>query len=269
MNLHDLRQQPHLSASSIGDYLDCGMLYKFGRVDRLPMEFVSDALEFGTVIHKVLAEFYQAKMTGDKMLLKDIHDLFKELWHQTVFGRDDIQYAEGKDFDTLLMNGLDLLTAWYHKLPDDSFKVIGIEEAFSFTLPGISVPVIGAIDLVEEDDSGTIIITDFKTAGRGYGREEVDSNMQMTTYQLAAKANGFGGREILLKLDCLIKTKTPKFEQYYTTRNYEDELKLIRKIEKTWEGINKGVFLPNDQNWRHKNCPYRKTCDHWFLNGGE
>ena len=76
MNLHDLRQQPHLSASSIGDYLDCGMLYKFGRVDRLPREFVADAMEFGTVIHKVLAEFYQAKMIGDRMMLKDIHQIF-------------------------------------------------------------------------------------------------------------------------------------------------------------------------------------------------
>jgi len=269
MNLHDLRQQPHLSASSIGDYIDCGMLYKFGRVDRLPREYVADALEFGTIIHAVLAEYYQAKMTGDRMLLKDIHDLFKDLWQQTAYGRDDIQYAKGKDFDTLMMNGIDLLTAYYHKLPDDNFKVIGIEEAFSFTLPGVSVPIIGAIDLVEEDDSGTIIITDFKTSGRSYSIDEIDSNMQMTTYQLSAKANGFGGREILLRFDCLIKTKTPKFEQYYTTRSYVDELRLIRKIEKVWEGINQGIFIPNDTSWKHKHCAYRKICDQWFLNGGE
>jgi putative RecB family exonuclease len=269
MNLHDLRQQPHLSASSIGDYLDCGMLYKFGRVDRLPREYVADALEFGSVIHAVLAEYYQAKMTADRMLLKDIHQLFKDLWHQTAYGRDDIQYAEGKDFDTLMMIGIDLITTWYHKLPDDSFKVLGIEEAFSFEVPNIPVPVIGAIDLLEEDESGAIIITDFKTAGRAYSIDEVDSNMQMTVYQLAMKSNGFGGREILLKLDCLIKTKTPRFEQYYTTRNYIEELRLIRKIQKVWEGINSGVFIPNDTSWRHKNCPYRQICDKWFLTGGE
>ena len=108
------------------------------------------------------------------------------------------------------MQGVDLLTAWYSKLPDDNFKVIGIEEAFTFELPELPIPVIGAIDLVEEDESGTIIITDFKTAGRAYGIDEVDNNMQMTVYQLAMKSNGFGGREILLKLDCLIKTKKPK-----------------------------------------------------------
>ena len=107
MNLSDLRQKPHLSASSIGDYIDCGMLYKFGRVDRLPRQFVADAMEFGTVIHAVLAEYYQSKMTGDRMLLKDIHESFRVLWHDTADGRDNIQYAKGKDFETLLMNGIE------------------------------------------------------------------------------------------------------------------------------------------------------------------
>jgi hypothetical protein len=65
MLLSELRQKSHLSASSIGDYLECGMLYRFSRIDRLPMEFVADAMEFGSVIHIVLAEYYQAKMTGD------------------------------------------------------------------------------------------------------------------------------------------------------------------------------------------------------------
>jgi putative RecB family exonuclease len=269
MELYELRQKPHLSASSIGDYLECGMLYRFSRVDRLPMEFVSDALEFGSVIHKVLAEFYQVKMTGSRMLLKDIHNLFKDLWHQTAYGRDDIQYAEGKGFDVLLMNGIDILSTFYHKLPADDFKVVAVEEPFSFDLPNLPVPIIGSIDLIEEDESGTIIITDFKTTGRNYSTAEIDENMQMTLYQLAAKANGLGGHEILLKLDLLIKTKAPRFEQAYTTRSVTDELRLIRKIEKVWEGINSGVFIPNDTSWRHKNCPYRKTCDQWFLQGGE
>jgi putative RecB family exonuclease len=269
MDLSELRQNPHLSASSIGDYLECGMLYRFGRIDRLPMEFVSSDLEFGSVIHKCLAEYYRMKMTGDRLRLKEIHESFRHTWHRFADGRTDIQYPAGKDFNTYLMQGVDLLTAWYAKLPDDNFKVIGIEEAFSFELPDLPVPVIGAINLVEEDNAGTIIITDFKTAGRAYSLAEVDQNNQMTVYQLAMKSNGYGGREILLKLDCLIKTKTPRFEQYYTTRNYVDELRLIRKIEKVWEGINSGVFIPNDTSWRHRNCPYRKTCDEWFLIGGE
>jgi putative RecB family exonuclease len=267
MTLYELRQKPHLSASSVGDYIDCGMLYKFGRVDRLPREFAADAMEFGTVIHKVLAEFYQAKMIGDRMMLKDIHNSFKKLWKQTADGRDDIQYAKGKDFDSYLMQGLDLLSAWYHNLSDENYSVLAIEEAFSFELPNIPIPIIGAIDLIEESGD-SIVITDFKTAGKAYSIAEVDNNSQMTVYQLAAKSNGFADREILLRFDCLIKTIKPKFETYYTVRSEVDEKRLIKKIQQVWDGISKGVFVPNDTSWKHKNCSYRKVCDQWFLEGG-
>ena len=269
MNLGDLRQKPHLSASSVSDYIDCGMLYKFGRVDRLPRELVADAMEFGTVIHKVLAEFYQAKMIGDRMMLKDIHQIFKKLWKETAEGRDDIQYAKGKDFNSYLMLGIDLLTAWYSKIEVNNYKVLAIEEAFSLDLPNIPIPIIGVTDLIEEDSAGTIIITDFKTAGKAYSSDEIDNNMQMTVYQLAAKANGFAGREILLRFNCLIKTLKPKFETYYTVRTEVDEKRLIKKIHQVWDGINKRVFIPNDTSWKHKNCSYRQVCDQWFLEGGE
>ena len=70
MELSELRKTPHLSASGVNEYVECSLLYRFGRVDRLPMEFVAAELEFGTVIHKVLEEFYRAKMIGEKPCLK-------------------------------------------------------------------------------------------------------------------------------------------------------------------------------------------------------
>jgi len=264
MMLSELRQMPHLSASSIGDYVECSLLYKLGRIDRLPMDFKADALIFGTVIHLVLGEYYEAKMIADKMSLKDVHKSFEEHWHRVAEGRTDIKYAKGKDFETLLMEGKDLLTAWYMKLKDDNFNVLGIEETFSFNLPGLPVPIIGAMDLIEEDE-GTIIITDFKTSSKAYSVSEIDQNQQMTTYQLGAKAKGYADREILLRIDCLIKTIKPKFKQYWTIRTEIDEIRLIKKIHQVWEGISKGVFVPNDTSWKCKNCAYKTACDEWFL----
>ena len=92
MILSELRQQPHLSASSIGEYVECSLLYRFGRIDRLPMEFKSEALIFGTCIHRVLEQFYCARMIGEKMLLKDVHQIFETTW--TALQRT------GKIFDT-------------------------------------------------------------------------------------------------------------------------------------------------------------------------
>ena len=268
MVLSELRQTPHLSASSINEYVECSLLYRFGRIDKLPMEFKSDALEFGTCIHRVLEEYYSARMIGDRMLLKDVHEFFVFKWLEIAKGRTDIRYADGHDYNSYLMFGRDLLTAWYNKLPDDDFTILAIEEAFSFNLPGIDIPIIGAMDLVEQDNSGTIIITDFKTSGRAYSKDEVDQNQQLTMYQIAAKQNGYGNREILLRFDTLIKTKTPKFEQYWTTRTELDERRLIKKARQVWDGISKEVFVPNDTSWKCKGCAYKQACDA-YLEGEE
>jgi putative RecB family exonuclease len=269
MELSELRQKPHLSASGINEYVDCSLLYRFGRIDRLPMEFVAAELELGTVIHKVLEEFYRAKMIGEKLLLKDLHEMFKTLWKKATTERPDIQFQEGQSAEVLSMLGVDLITVWFNKLQEDSFQVIDVESVFSFNLPGISAPIIGAIDLVEEDESGAIIITDFKTSARSYSIDEVDRNQQLTVYQMAMKRNGHAGHEILLKFDCLIKTKSPKFESYWTTRSETDEIRMERKIRQVWSGISKGIFIPNDVSWKCPRCHYRKACDAWFLRGGD
>jgi CRISPR/Cas system-associated exonuclease Cas4 (RecB family) len=130
----------------------------------------------------------------------------------------------------------------------------------------IPVPVIGAIDLVEEDEAGTIIITDFKTSKRSYSASEIDSNMQMTLYQLAAKSNGYAeDRDIILKFDTLIKTLKPKCQSYYTVRTEVDEKRLIKKIRYVWDAISKEIYIPNDCSWKCKTCQYRQHCDQWFL----
>jgi len=265
MLLSELRQTPHLSASSIGDYVECGLLYRFGRIDRIPMEFTPDVLIFGSIIHRVLESYYQAKMIGDRMSLRDIHEFFEKLWRKAAEDRSDIKYAKGKDFETILMEGIDLLTAWYMKLSDDNFTVLAIEEAFSFNIPGVEVPIIGAMDLIEEDEAQTLIITDFKTSNKAYSVNEIVNNFQMLIYYMAARANGYADREIILKFDTLIKTKKPKFEQYFTVRCEIDEIRAIRKIQVVWAGIKSKVFIPNDTSWKCKNCSYRKACDEWFI----
>ena len=79
MDLSELRKEPHLSATGIQDYIDCSLLYKFSRIDKLPPDFRSDSLEFGKVMHKVLQERYQQKKIGNLLSAKDLHDIFEEI----------------------------------------------------------------------------------------------------------------------------------------------------------------------------------------------
>jgi putative RecB family exonuclease len=68
----------------VSDYIDCGLLYKLARIDKVKPDFRSDGLEFGTVIHKVLAEFYQERLAGNKLPLKEIQANFEWYWRDAA-----------------------------------------------------------------------------------------------------------------------------------------------------------------------------------------
>jgi putative RecB family exonuclease len=264
LNIDELRKKPHLSASSVNDYIDCGLQYKFGRVDNLPREYSPDTMEYGSAIHRTLADFYQEKMIGNTLSLPDIHALFETHWKKAAQVIPYLRYSTGKNFTILLNEGKELLKAYYENVSDEGFTTIAIEEPVGFYINGLDVPIVGYIDLMEEDDAGTLIITDWKTSGKAYSLKDINTNMQLTIYQMAMKAMGHTG-EILLKLDVLIKTKQPKFEPYYTSRTQEDEKRVIKKIQAVWQGIQKGVFIPNDTSWKCYGCVYKTYCNNYFL----
>jgi len=269
MTLQELRQAPHLSASGISEFIECGLSYKFSHIDKLQPESYPDTLAFGSVIHKVLENYHQLMMAGTIMDIEEIQAVWEKHWLITTTNRADLMYSEGKNFETLLNEGKQLLAAYVEKRPEDKDCIIlALEEPFSFMIEGIEVPIIGGVDMILEDSNGAIIIVDFKTAGRAYSPTDVDQNFQLSVYHMAAKRNGYADREIILRLDVLEKKKTPDFKQYYTTRSEKDEKRAIRKIKAVHEAIQKQAFVPNDTSWRCKNCGYGQACQAWFLQEG-
>ena len=146
-------------------------------------------------------------------------------------------------------------------MPIDDFKVLAVEKPFSFSIDGIPIPIIGAIDLIEWSGSDTIILTDFKTSAKSYSAEEIDNSFQLAVYNLAMKADGFNNSDILLRFDILIKTKIPKFEQQYTVISEAQERKTISTIKLAWDGIQNGTFLPTGERWRCTGCVFRTACN--------
>ena len=207
MNLAELRKLPHLSASSIGTYIDCGMKYKLAKIDKLAPAFKSDSLCYGSTIHRVLEVYHEARMYNERVPLSMILELFEEYWNEELTKTSNIKFKKGVTAESLFIEGKSLLTVYCDKYPYDDFKVLSVEEAISFTIPGLPVAIIGGIDLVEEDESGTIIITDHKTAGKAFSLAEVNRNIQHTIYQMAMKKL-YPGRDILYKIEALIKTKS-------------------------------------------------------------
>ncbi len=264
MDISELRKQPHLSASQINGYIECSLSYKFSKIDKIKPEYTSDALVFGSTVHHVIAQFHQERMVGNILPAEELQKIFEICWRKNAKDREDIKYKKGKDFQTLLVEGKAILSTYREKFPLNNFTVLAIEEPFVFSLDNLTVPIIGFIDLIEEDDGGNIIISDLKTTGRAYSSNEIDSNFQLSVYNLAMRENGYHDRDIILRLDLLIKTRNPRFEQAYTVRNDEDLIRVKKKAQIVWEGISKEVFVPNDTSWKCPYCEYKNYCDEWF-----
>jgi len=51
--------------------------------------------------------------------------------------------------------------------------------------------------------------------------------------------------------------------QYSTSRTEMDELRTIKKIRNVWEAVQSGIFIPNDDSWRCRDCGYKNYCSQW------
>ncbi|MCX8110154.1 MAG: PD-(D/E)XK nuclease family protein [Syntrophorhabdaceae bacterium] len=267
MTIEELRIESHLSVSAINDYIDCGLLYKISRIDKKESEFISEGLAFGSVIHEVIAIYQNHRKEGTCFTKEDMLNSFEYYWNTKARSNESIRFVKG-DFHLLMLEGKKLLSLYFDFMMENTFRVIGVETPFRFKVEGVDWPIIGIIDLIEEDEMGNIIISDIKTGKQSFDSDRIDKNLQLTLYQMALKANGYHNRDILLKLDTLIKTKQPKFEPFYTLRTQEDEKRAIIKIRSIWNGIKNSIFIPNDTSWKCKECPYKTYCNEWFKNGG-
>lgn len=263
MEIQELRKKPHLSASSINSWIECGLQYKFSRVDKLKPEFITDALIYGSTIHRSIEKVQTNRLFGDLTTVEEAIEYFENHWREAAEDNEEILYRKGTSFTSLLNQGKKLMTIYIESLSETGYEILALEEPFELKLEGLDIPIIGIWDMVEEDESGTIIITDHKTAARAYSTDEVDNNFQLTVYHMAAKRNGYSNRDILMKFDCLIKTRTPKFEQFYTVRSDDSEQRAIKKIKSVWEAIKQEVFIPNDNSWKCTTCSFQEACKQW------
>jgi len=264
MDIQDLRKQPHLSASSIRTYLDCGLQYRFRYIDRLPPEFIAAELVLGKAVHRTLEWYNGQRLLCDVTNEDALTDRFTGFWKESLMSSIPVAY-NGDDEKTLCAQGMDLISVFLRNLKQSGQTVLSTEQPFVLTIPEVPIPVIGVKDLIE-DDNGAISITEYKTAKRAYSTDQVRQNLQLTLYWMAAQHNGFQDREIMLRIGCLIKTKTPRYEEYITVRSADDETRLIRKITEVYRGMQAGIFLPNDGSWLCARCPYQTACQHWFNN---
>ena len=199
--------------------------------------------------------------------LDQIIDFFRTVWEQKKLPMD----AEALDSSAETVyykEGISLLEKFYKNNPPWNYNVVDMESRFEFEIDdpktGEKHTLSGIMDRIDKNADGGFEIIDYKTKRKMPGQKEIDSDLQMSIYQLGLvkkwphiDANKIKLSFYFLKHGEKISTSRTK-EQVEETRNFI--LETIRDInEKIKDGNN---FPPTPSplcDW----CEYRQMCPMW------
>lgn len=224
-----------LSASKIQTFLRCGAAYFF----RYSLGLRSPprgAQILGTAVHSGLEKNFRQKIQSQLDLpLAEITEFYSASFD---FLKATVQWEKGEDSGKLKDDGVKMLQA-YNPIAQ-TIKPKEVEAPFSVALGGVPYVLKGFVDLLDE----SALIVDFKTTGRAPSAIEAHKSLQLTTYSLAHRLRT-GQVESGLRLDYLIRGKTPKIVQIQTARTNEDLERFLKLIGIVAASISEERFLPN------------------------
>lgn len=249
------KSKKYLSATQLNMFLRCPQQYYFRYIEGLKIP-PSGAMVQGRAWHEALEANYSQKINSDTDLpLDDMQDIFATRFEEAVEA-EEIAFRANENPGGLKDQGVSIVETHHNAIAPEVHPVV-VEEQFWISL-GDDFPyeLMGYWDLVDRNG----IIIDNKAYSRKPSQADLDKNIQLTVYALGYRASQ-QKTEKKLRLDAIIKNKTPKAVQLETTRSNEDCRWLLGLIEKVAESIQTGVFYPNPTGW----CCNKKYCGYWHI----
>ena len=227
-----------ISHSQIETFQTCPVHYKAKYILKIPAP-PKAASTFGNVIHAVMKQLAEDPTRDYAMVLK-------ANWSQLGFSSSK-HAKDAKD------RALKFLKMYLAKYKLDKKKIMYTEQSFTFPIAD-NLFVEGKIDRVDELGNGKIRIIDYKTGDKIPDQKDVDKDLQLSIYALAAsRIWGYNPEDIELALYYFVEDKL-----IGTTRNKDQLLDAEKEIIEVRDQIEKSDFACS-------NPYFCKSCDYQFL----
>lgn len=183
----------YVSVSRLKAFEQCPQKFWFEYVAEYPRG-ENAAADFGVFLHAVLegvyawvvAEEFQGIIPEEKVI-----EIFRTEWEISKL-IDPALYAEG----------IRLIRQYFDQHPDvDCWDILGIELPFDFVIQGRRVK--GFIDRVDRVDHETIEIIDYKSNRQMFEREELEIDIQVSTYAIVIPTMFPWAKKIRFRFDML------------------------------------------------------------------
>ncbi|MFC1560871.1 RecB family exonuclease [Candidatus Latescibacterota bacterium] len=243
----------HLSVTQFKTYLRCPLQYFFRYGCGIKVPPTGD-LVLGRSVHSALKENYRQKLrTYEDLPLDDISDIFSASFDREA---ESAAFEKNQNPGELKDKGIGLISA-YQKEVAPGVQPAAVEQEFLIETGATQLPLKGYIDLI--DDQGIII--DHKTSKKSYAADAAEKDLQLTAYALAYRSI-FGEPENGVRLDVMVKNKTPKIQQLSGTRDDQQIKRFLRIAQEVERGIGSGVYFPNE-SYMCRICGYGEMCEKW------
>jgi RecB family exonuclease len=236
----------HLSFSRLQRYEQCPRSFKLHYVDGLPSE-PGPELHFGKAVHSTLERLVgeHARTTEPAALsFERAERLWQEAWADSGLMGIRAFYEGFRMLGTFVRS----------EGVVDPISVLAVEREFELSVGRFRV--VGAIDRVDRTGEKSIRIRDYKTGRLLPTRAEVDENLQLSLYCLAARELWPWAENVEMQLDML------RHDVRLRTLRTQDDLDAARRyVEALGEKTeNDTEFAPRPgPNCVH--CEHRVQCD--------
>ncbi|MEQ9380025.1 MAG: PD-(D/E)XK nuclease family protein [Pirellulales bacterium] len=257
-----LTGRDYISYSAISTYQQCPLKYRFRYVDRLPEEFVSANLVFGSAIHAAAELHFNELMIGGPP--PDVDELlvaYNESWD--LQADKDIRYRQGQDRSHHEGLAKRLLTAFQESdLSQPAGTILGVEEELRGQVIQGCPDLLARIDLVVETDDA-VVVTDLKTSRSRWSSTQAEqaSDQLMLYGELAGELAC--EKPVLLQFAVITKTKVPSVEIHPVSASTDRVAWTKLSVQYVWQAIDAEHFYPSPSAMNCGGCPYRQSCRKW------
>ena len=256
----------YLSYSQIETFKTCPLHYKLKYIFKVPTP-TSASQSFGTSIHATLKDFYKAAINDKSHFAKASRDYLEKLMFQFLEGSWIKEGFTSKTHEKkFFAKGKLYLSGFLKESFDPKIIPSLLEEPFVIPLDPTShkasrgLRVGGKIDRVDQLPDGSIEIIDYKTGAAMPTQKEVDKNLQLSFYALAATTiptKPLGIKPNKIKLSLYFLDQQEKISTTRTKAQLDAAVEEIFVIKKEIENSDftcSGSFLC-------KNCEYKLLCN--------
>jgi putative RecB family exonuclease len=249
----------HISPSAAKSYLSCSLRFWFERVACI-RKATPAALHLGKAVHAALQAFHLARWRGGDDSPEAIAAAYDLAFQRLERDEGPVNFDDDAEREKVRLDGLRVIAAYLDSPEAMKEKPRAVEVMLKEDVPGLSVPLTGAMDLVE----GNFTPVDFKSAAArpDSANAVFDHEIQLVSYQLLLEA--IGETPPSLDLVFLVKTKTPQVIRISSPpANAQRKRRVTALLETAVEGIASSRHHPQPGmhcSW----CQFKNECMAWL-----